>query len=412
MNSNYSRESRAWTIGIAGTLLLASTSMAHAKDGVNFREFRQQNPDIQRREAREMFQQLRGENYTRTNASVPTISIPQLMPATSPGANAAFGSASIQTRTLSHSKQLVESGRMIRLERGIDLDLTSNARNITLGSDLFEGQSSIQIKIGNDTKTLSAGSQVSAAEYVAVKQVIESGSQQLVLEKTGRATGGTVDLGALTQDNDVMRASNLVVAKDVTTYGDFGNRSDFRLLGDLDNYGTIHTDSSSKSVRSGTIRAEDINNFSGANITSSVALTLDASGNLNNSGTISSQESLTLTAGGAVNNSGIVNAKGDVNITSASVNNRGSIATGANLNLNGASGFALTVNNSGGTLTAGNAINVRDNSYADAFNSTISGGDLFSKQLNLNSGLGTVDVAVNALTGTVNQTGTAAHVLA
>lgn len=412
MNSNYSRESRAWTIGIAGTLLLASTSMAHAKDGVNFREFRQQNPDIQRREAREMFQQLRGENYTRTNASVPTISIPQLMPATSPGANAAFGSAAIQTRTLSHSKQLVESGRMIRLERGIDLDLTSNARNITLGSDLFEGQSSIQIKIGNDTKTLSAGSQVSAAEYVAVKQVIESGSQQLVLEKTGRATGGTVDLGALTQDNDVMRASNLVVAKDVTTYGDFGNRSDFRLLGDLDNYGTIHADSSSKSVRSGTIRAEDINNFSGANITSSVALTLDASGNLNNSGTISSQELLTLTAGGAVNNSGIVNAKGDVNITSASVNNRGSIATGANLNLNGASGFALTVNNSGGTLTAGNAINVRDNSYADAFNSTISGGDLFSKQLNLNSGLGTVDVAVNALTGTVNQTGTAAHVLA
>ena len=221
-----------------------------------------------------------------------------------------------------------------------------------------------------------------------------------------------MDLSALTQDNDVMRASNLVVAKDVTTYGDFGNRSDFRLLGDLDNYGTVHADSSSKSVRSGTIRAEDINNFSGANITSSVALTLDASGNLNNSGTISSQESLTLTAGGAVNNSGIVNAKGDVNITSASVNNRGSIATGANLNLNGESGFALTVNNSGGTLTAGNAINVRDNSYADAFNSTISGGDLFSKQLNLNSGLGTVDVAVNALTGTVNQTGTAAHVLA
>lgn len=149
--------------------------MAHAKDGVNFREFRQQNPDIQRREAREMFQQLRGETHTRTNASVPTISIPQLTPATSPGANAAFGSASVQTRTLSHSKQLVESGRVIRLERGIDLDLTSNVRNITLGSDLFQGQSSIQIKIGNDTKTLSAGSQVSAAEYVAVKQVIESG---------------------------------------------------------------------------------------------------------------------------------------------------------------------------------------------------------------------------------------------
>lgn len=415
MNSNISAESKRWAIGIAGTLLLASTHAAHARDGINFREFRDQNPDVQRRDAREMFMQLRQEARANNRVPIPTISVPHLTPS-APNVVEPHGISNLDNsrpRVSNHSKQLNETGRLIRLNHGIDLDLTSTVKNITLGNDLFQDQSSIQIQIGNETKTLSAGSKVSAAEYVAAKQILAGGSQQLILDKSGRADGGSLDLSALTQNNDVMRASNLVVAKDVTTYGDFGRRSDFRLLGDLDNYGTVHATSSNNSVKGGAIRAEDINNFKGANITSAVDLILDASGNLTNAGAISSDGSLTLTAGGALNNSGKVNAKGDLNVVSATVNNRGSMSSEANLNLNGASGFNLVVDNNGGTLSAANgAINVRDKAYAESFNSRVVGGDLFSKELNLNSGLGTADVAVKALTGTVNQTGTAAHVLA
>ena len=415
MNSNISAESKGWAIGVAGTLLIASSHAAFARDGISFRDFRDQSPEIQRREARQLFQQLGQEFKTNNQRATQFIAIPQIAPLAVPvmESNSVAALNAPISRILNRSKQLNESGRMIRLDHGVNLDLTSHIKNITLGADLFQGQASVEIKIGEEIKILSAGSQVSAAEFIAARQVLAGGTQQLILDKTGRADGGTVDLSALTQDNGVMRASNLVVAKDVTTYGDFGRRSDFRLLGDLDNYGSVHATSTSNSVRSGAIRANDINNFSGASITSTANLTLDAAGDLTNAGSISSEGSLTLTAGGVVENSGSISAKSDVNFASASIKNNGAVESGANLNLNGSSGLALMVDNKGGTLSAiTGAINVRGAAYSDEFNTLIVGGDLLSKELNLNSGRGTVDVAVNELTGTVNQTGTAAHVLA
>jgi len=56
------------------------------------------------------------------------------------------------------------------------------------------------------------------------------------------------------------------------------------------------------------------------------------------------------------------------------------------------------------------AINVRDAAYAGTGNTSLVGGDLLSKELNLNSGGGTIDVNVNELTGTVTSTGEAVHV--
>src|SRR5262249_36705793 len=58
------------------------------------------------------------------------------------------------------------------------------------------------------------------------------------------------------------------------------------------------------------------------------------------------------------------------------------------------------------------AINIREAGYDESFNSTIVGGDLLSKDLNVSSGQGTANVYVNELTGKVNTTGSAAHVVA
>jgi len=158
---------------------------------------------------------------------------------------------------------------------------------------------------------------------------------------------------------------NYVNASNVTTIGDFSKGSDFRLLGDLSNYGTVSAVSGSSNARSGAIRADDINNFKNATITSNVDLTLDASGTLNNAGTINSTGSLTVTAGGALNNSGAISAANNVDLGAATVNNRGAISSASgNVNLLGTPDAVLQVNNRRGTISALNgAINLRDSSY-------------------------------------------------
>jgi len=73
----------------------------------------------------------------------------------------------------------------------------------------------------------------------------------------------------------------------------------------------------------------------------------------------------------------------------------------------------LNVDNKSGVIAAQNgSINVRDNSYRDSFNSVITGGDLLSQSVNVYAGNATADIFVNKLSGTINQTGLAAHVSA
>lgn len=367
---------------VSGTVLLTAQQAAHAERDQNRAEikaFRQQF-----RDARKMF------NQERKNGG------PALNPVVFEGKPAgwygeqqrAIGFNTDKVRN--QSMQLKSEGNTIRLKTGVDLDLSSHSRNITLGKNLFNSSASVTIEVGGQSKTVSAGSQVSAAEYIAVKQVLSGSQQKISIDAGGKAIGGEVDLSAITSDGDVMRAASLVVADNVTTYGDFGKRSDFRLLGNLDNYGTVHALSSDSNVKGGAIRANDINNHAGALISSEVDLTLYASGNLNNAGTINSLGNLTLSAGDAVNNSGKISAN---NITLA--------APGE-----------LQVNNEGGTMRANGAINVRTADYTGAFNSTIRGGDFLSADMNLNSGTGLVSVVCNDLTGTIHETGAAAQVLA
>jgi filamentous hemagglutinin len=307
------------------------------------------------------------------------------------------------------------SGRTIRFKSGLDLDLTSVTKNISLGKNLFNGQQSVTINIGDDSKTFSAGSLVSAAEYIAVKQVLSGRGQQLSIDKAGRAIGGSVDLDAITGTNDVMRAAHYVNAEGVTTTGDFSKRSEFKLLGNLNNFGSVIADAGSLKARTGAIRADEINNYRGATISSNIDLTLDAAGSLTNAGTIGSTGSLTINAGKSIANSGSISAVSCLNLNSGVVRNQGTLtSTHGNINLNAPQDVVLEVNNRGGTINALNgAINLREASYSGAANSFLTGGgDLFSKELNMNAGQGTAWVDVNELTGQVNQTGAAAHVIA
>lgn len=408
--------SRRWFAVIAASCAaLASMQSAQASERREaFRDFRDNNPGLARNEARKLFNDQFGATFRPMPINNPgnvnfhhIVNDGATVPVLQDRNNRPNISNTREPRISNQSTQAIGTST-VRLNTGIDLDLSSTDRNITLGQKLFDGVGSIQITVGGETKTVQAGSQVSAAEYVAVKQILGSGSQEIGLDSAGRANGGKFDLASITNPGDKMRASNFVLPENVTTYGDFSRSSDIRLTGDLDNHGSIYAIASQKRAHSGTIHADDITNHEGALISSNIPadlgralgahakrvdLGLDASGDLINYGTISSSGNLSLTAGsGNFTNSGRVES------------------TTGNVSFN--SGDAvLNLNNAGGTVAANNgAIVVHDASYAGTANTYVNGGTFDSRQFNTNAGQGTIYVDVNNITGLVNQTGSAAHV--
>ncbi len=309
------------------------------------------------------------------------------------------------------SMQLVD-GQKIELVRGIDLDLTSTDSSITLGEKLFGDVQSIEIKVGDTSRTVAAGSDVTAAEYVAAKQVLSAGTQEIIIGRDGGAIGGSVNLEGLSDGKHSMKADDLVVPAAVTAYGSLTRRSDFQLRGDLTNYGTVNitSNNSRSSVR---FAARDILNADGSVISSDADLELQARGTLINQGTIAVDGNLTLTSGEKFSNSGSVSSSSALNIDSPVVGNSGQIvSTFGDVNIDNSQLTSLSVDNTDGVIRAQNAINVRNSHYDASFGTSLAGGDLFSKELNLFTGEGVTDVNVGNLTGQVNSRGTGVHVRA
>lgn len=437
---------------IASSVLLASVTLplaALAENGGGyggaFRDFRAANPDLSNKELRQSFrQEWQSNKIDRIQSfSQPVVSDLQsgalnlgISPVNNLNQNLTKDELReqrlLQKQQLRDLKTSVNSTiqntgtHNITVANGFSLDLASVTENITLGGKLFKEVGSITIEVGGEKKTLTAGTKVTAAEYVAAKQAL-SGSQQVTLDADGKAIGGIVDLSAMTSGNKNLKINDLHVSEGVTAYGDFGKGGDVQIKGDLANSGEILALSSNKNVNVATIKADNITNNANSTITSQLSgqaqalggevgdlsLNLIADKSLNNYGTISSAGDLTLSAGKAINNTGVLSAQNNVNVLASDVKNSGSISSiGADVNLTGVENRDLNVVNSGGTINALHAINVRNDVYDGAFNSSIKGGDLFSSEVNINSGHGTADLAVGELTGTINSKGLAVHVSA
>lgn len=392
-----------WTTAITGSFVLVSTQSAQAHEHRGgFREFRDNNPGLEKRDLRAAFRQQispGGLNVTSVSGSTGAVNN-----GVTPSARHSHHQVRIESRVNGRdavSNVTIQSnldGQQQNIRQGVDLDLSSQVANITLGEKLFGNTTSIEIQVGGETKTLTAGSQVTAAEYVAAKQVLAGLGQRVTIGTGGGATGGEVDLSAITGRGDVLRASDLTVPVNVTTIGDFAKGSEFRLIGDLNNSGTVYaTNTDATNRHGGTVRADDILNNAGGVISSDVDLNLQADGSLTNLGSISSQ--------------------GDLTITSSNVTNRGTISSAKDINLNAPTAATLAdsvgtntaigsinVDSTGGTINATNNINI--NANAD---SNLTGGDYLSQNLNLNAGAGTITAAVGNVTGVVNSTGYAVH---
>lgn len=426
-----------FTILLCGSVLVGAAQTAEAAHGdrPTLREFRNQHADLTHREVHRLFH----ATYNTPSVGGTSGSSSSPIKSGSDKGNLANWHHIVREENSvnqinHHEAKLLRGGiqqvgdNVVRLGSGVNLDLSSSDKNIVLGENLFESAGSVEIMLGSEKQTFTAGSKATASEYIAIKQALSSDSgQKLIINESGIASGGSVDLTQITGDNDPMRAANLIVSSGVTTYGDFGKHSDFVLKGDLNNYGTIVALSSSNSVRAGAIRADDITNNAGASITtvlpdslthsnfaSKVDLTLNARGDITNNGMIASNGNLTLAAGNAISNNGTISATDSANMAAPTINNSGLIAAlNRDINIDGPSTSALNVNNNQGTLSAlQGAINVRTPDYSGAFDNRITGGNLFSKTLNINGGNATNYVNVNELTGTVSQTGLAGHILA
>ncbi|MBS1988974.1 MAG: S-layer family protein [Cyanobacteria bacterium SZAS LIN-3] len=304
--------------------------------------------------------------------------------------------------------------------QNVQLDLTSNSSSIVLDSTLIKNGSSVTIQMGAGSATFHVGDKVTAGELVAIEQAQVRTGQTIKLDDQGRATGGTFSLNNVTNAAG-LNVSSVVVPNNVTAIDRVAAHSNVSLSGDLINYGSIVEVGLRHTNNSANISAQDIINEAGGLITSKsfgglTDLSLTASQDFTNMGTISSSGNLNITAGGNLINNAAISAPKDISLQSTNIINTGAVVSShgnINLGVAGDQSLAMNVNNTGGTLSAVNgAINVRQADYAGTGNTSVIGGDLLSKQLNLNSGSGMIDVNVNELTGTVTSQGEGVHVQA
>ena len=322
----------------------------------------------------------------------------------------------------------------------VSMDLTSSNKSIVLKAGLLTGSSTVTILVGNTNKTFQSGDSVTPAELVAICQM-QGGAQTIVLDRNGRADGGSFSLNSLLLSGVPLQISELVVPKNVSALDYLSANSNIKLSGDLLNYGSIIDLSKGAQSVSANFSALDIvnertglittNNAGGSGGSGTVDLALTAAKDFTNLGAVSSSGTLAIFAGGnlangstisgagannAIVSSASIKASGDVSLQSTTIVNSGLVSSSnGNINLGtgaGASGNqTLNVNNTNGTISALNgAINIREAGYSGTGNANISGGNLLSQALNLSAGAGTINVNVDELTGTVNSSGNAVHV--
>lgn len=132
-----------------------------------------------------------------------------------------------------------------------NLDLSSAAKNIMLGSKMFGGAPGVTINVGGQALSFRPGEQVTAAEFVAIQEVLSHKDQTLQLDTQGIATGGSFSLNQA----DSVKVGELVIPVGVSAVDNFSANHSLTFTGDLTNDGSIYGTSSNGSVASGTIRA-------------------------------------------------------------------------------------------------------------------------------------------------------------
>jgi fibronectin-binding autotransporter adhesin len=331
---------------------------------------------------------------------------------------------------------------------GLGLDLSSTQATIAAPinhpvSIMVGGamNSSGQV-VGGTEISIAPGQMITPAQYVALTQVVQLGSQSIELSVGGTAYGGSFSLVA----GQTGELSSLVLPTNVSLGSiGFNSSNPFSVTGNasiLGNFFSLQTDANSSSILnfgnltvSGLLTGDAAQISSGpfyipSGLFSSSALSLNTLGSLSNFGTINSVGALNITTGGNLTNAGLLSGStvslesigavsnsgnifasaGNIGLNSISGNfsNSGMInAIAGSININSATAALpanIAFNNNSGVLSARDSINLRNADFDDKANLSITGGDFLSNVVNLNGGRGEVDLHVNNVSGTVNST--------
>ncbi|MBX9877390.1 MAG: hypothetical protein K2Y22_02945 [Candidatus Obscuribacterales bacterium] len=296
-----------------------------------------------------------------------------------------------------------------------NLDLSSTERSVSAAS-VMSNAGAATINLAGVSRTVSPTDMLTAAEMVAVRQVLNAGHQYLQLNELGVAVGGGLRLNYHVADG----LSNLVIPAGVHASQNAALMQNLNLTGNFTNAGTFSVYSTNPAVNAASVNATNIYNNASGLISSTLAnLNLNAINNIVNAGTISSSGNLNLTAGNSIVNASsaammAMMQANNISMVANNIVNSGTIAalTG-NLNIASQMAQNLAVNNIGGMMQALNGnINFRDSSYSGSANISLLGGDYLSRQLNLYAGTGTATVSVGQIAGVVNTYAGAEHITA
>ena len=327
-----------------------------------------------------------------------------------------------------------------------NLDLGSTDRNMQASQ---QGNfTSAQIQTADGARTVSPTDNLTAAESIALLQVLSGGSQSLLLGASGNAIGGSFQIPTSMSQS----LNNLVIPQGVTALQDFGAASTLSLLGNFTNSGSFYGYSSNANVTAANISVNNLFNNANAilstimpqggiaGINSAVAnlsLNISALNNIVNAGTISSAGNLNMTAGASIINQlpanvmamlPTIQAMNAVNLSAANIMNTGMIsslfsnlnvatpqlvnsgtlqALSSSINIQSVLSNLLAVDNAGGVIQA------RDNVVFSTLGTTfdnegailskanlfVAGGNIAADNIHFNSPSGLVKVEVDRIDG-------------
>lgn len=320
----------------------------------------------------------------------------------------------------------------------INLDLSS-----TSATETNRAHSSATIQVGQASKSVTASDLLTPAELVAVYQVVKAGHQSIILGEGGNAVGGSMQLGNWASHN----LSSLNIPQGVTV---FDLNHTLNIAGNVNNSGNLIATPTNGAIAN--ITAINILNQQGAMISSilpayspvglnigSIDLTLAATQNILNYGTITSSGALNIRAEAvsnvlsgsgpapimqafgsldvrafALSNQGIVNSvTGTTNLICDKLSNSGVIQSvlGA-LNISSLTGGLLEINNSAGRILANESLNITALAGANKPDLFVIGGVLQAANIDLVAVCGEVHAYTDEFRGPVNLTASDGYVSA
>jgi hypothetical protein len=333
------------------------------------------------------------------------------------------------------SPQSLPQGQAQPLPGNVPLDLSSTqalfAANNTMPVEMRVGgfAGGTGIVRGGSRTTIDPNEMLTASQYLALQQLMTSGSQNLILNENGAAVGGFVTLTS----SHVSDLTSLNLPTGVTLHSiDFNAATPLNVSGAAAVNGSMYALQSTQgqtavmnfgslTIGEGGVLSTELPASATylSNVYASAGLTANVAGDLHNSGTIASASNLNLNVGGAIYNQSTSGSQAlmtgsQVNLYSGAgtfVNSGTIAATTGNLNLASKTATDIAINNAGGVLEAmQGSINVRDASFSDKNNLAIVGGALLAQEINLYSGAGDIDVYTDAIAGPVNTYACNAHV--